>query len=217
MIEVSSRKQVLVLSAHTDDAELACGGSMARFVSEGARLFCAAFSTCENSLPEGWPPDALECEFREATRVLGIRRENLFVYNYPVRKLSYHRQEVLETLIRLRQEIEPDLVLLPSTGDQHQDHQTLAAEGIRAFRNTQGRATLLGYEMPWNLTEFPAHAFIRVSAAALEAKLQALECYRSQQERPYFSEDFVRALAIVRGMQVGCQYAEAFEVLRVTI
>lgn len=217
MIDGTSPKRVLALSAHTDDAELTSGASMARFVNEGAQLFCAVFSTCEESLPEGWDPDSLEGEFREATRLLGIPQDNLFIHRYPVRKLFQYRQEVLETLVRIRREVEPDLVLMPCTGDQHQDHQTLAAEGVRAFRNTHSRATLLGYEMPWNVGQIAAQAFISVSPRDMEAKLRALRCYRSQQERPYFSPDFLRSLATVRGMQVGCGLAEAFEVLRVTI
>lgn len=212
-----ARKRVLVLSPHADDAELGCGASIARFLGEDRDVFCAAFSTCEESLPKGFPKDCLEHELRDAAETLGIPPDNVFVYHYPVRKLSYHRQEVLDTLIDLRQQIGPDLVLLPSVGDQHQDHQTLVAEGIRAFRNSHGRTTILSYEMPWNHLSFPAQAFISVSAAQVRAKLRALRCYKSQADRPYFSRDFIRALAVVRGMQVGTKYAEAFEILRIAL
>lgn len=42
-----------VLAPHTDDGELGCGTSIARFVEEGADVFYAAFSTADQSLPEG--------------------------------------------------------------------------------------------------------------------------------------------------------------------
>jgi LmbE family N-acetylglucosaminyl deacetylase len=49
-------QRVLVMSPHTDDAELGCGGTMARWMEEGAELFTAAFSTAELSLPPGSKP-----------------------------------------------------------------------------------------------------------------------------------------------------------------
>lgn len=204
-------KRILVLAPHTDDGELGCGASICKFIEKGAQVYYAAFSTCEESVPKGFPADVLEVELKEATSVLGIDKKNLLIYRYPVRKLSYHRQEVLEELVKLNKEIEPDLVMLPSQADQHQDHQTLSAEGLRAFRN----ASILGYEEPWNHITFSAQAYVRISQQHLETKLKALSCYRSQNGRTYFSRDFIRSLAVMRGVQVGVRYAEAFEVLRV--
>lgn len=206
-------RRILVLAPHTDDGELGCGASICKFIGLGAKVYYAAFSTCEDSVPDGFPADILELELRQATSALGIPVENLCVYHYPVRRLSYHRQEVLEELVKLNKEIAPELVMMPSQADQHQDHQTLSAEGLRAFRN----ASILGYEEPWNHITFSAHAYVRISEQNLETKLQALSCYKSQNGRVYFSRDFIRSLAVIRGVQIGVAYAEAFEVLRVVL
>ena len=42
-------ERILVISPHTDDGELGCGGSIAKFVDEGKEVFYAALSTCEKS------------------------------------------------------------------------------------------------------------------------------------------------------------------------
>ena len=55
-----SDKVLLVCAPHTDDAELGCGGSMARFLEEGWSVHVAAFSNAEASLPAGSAPDRLE-------------------------------------------------------------------------------------------------------------------------------------------------------------
>ena len=55
----------------------------------------------------------LRTEVIEATSALGIPKENIFIFDYEVRKLNYVRQEILEDLIKKRKEIMPDLVLLP--------------------------------------------------------------------------------------------------------
>lgn len=204
--------RVLVLAPHTDDAELGCGGTMARMLEKDIDLWVAAFSTARASLPPGADPDTLKDEFKRATSLLGIPEDRVLVYDYVVRKLSYSRQEVLEELVKLRKELAPEMVLLPSGSDLHQDHQVLHDEGLRAFKEI----TVWGYELPWNHITFPAQAFVTLEERHLEAKWDALQAYESQleRERRYFERDFIVGLARVRGVQVKEEYAEAFEVIR---
>jgi LmbE family N-acetylglucosaminyl deacetylase len=203
---------VLVLAPHTDDAELGCGGTMARFLRTGANVYVAAFSTAEDSLPESASQTMLRDEFLAAMRQLGIPEERIFIYGYRVRHLSYHRQEVLEEMVVLRAKVNPHLILLPSDADVHQDHQVINAEGLRAFKER----SIWGYELPWNHITFSAQAFVTLDQCDLDAKWNALQNYHSQIElkRPYFTREFVAGLARVRGVQVKAEYAEAFQVFR---
>jgi LmbE family N-acetylglucosaminyl deacetylase len=206
-------RRVLALSPHTDDSELGCGGTLARLVDEGADVFVAAFSIAADSLPEGAPRDTLDLEFRQAVPILGVPPANLIVCDFPVRKFPFHRQEILEELVRLGRQVDPDLVLLPSRADLHQDHQVIHAEGLRAFKHL----TILGYELPWNHIQFPAHAFVTLQPHHLELKWRALQAYKSQLQlgRVYFQPEFINGLARVRGTQVKADWAEAFEVVRI--
>lgn len=210
---ISNCNNVLVLAPHTDDAELGCGGSISRFVEEGKNVFVVAFSTAEDSLPPELPKDTLRHEFLSAMPELGVPKENLIVYNYPVRKLSYHRQEVLEEIVKIKAMVKPDLVFLPSGNDLHQDHQVLHNEGIRAFKDI----SVLGYELPWNHIDFSAQAFIVLQEKHLAAKWSSMQKYKSQimLKRSYFTREFIESLARVRGTQVKKDWAEAFEVLRI--
>ena len=202
--------KVLILAPHTDDGEFGCGGSISRFIQEDKVIYYAAFSTAEESVPEPWPKDILKTEVREATKRLGIPQENTLIYNFKVRELSYHRQEILEEMVKLKNDIGPDLVFLPSSNDVHQDHSTISIEGIRAFKNT----SILGYEIPWNNIEFKTEAFIILSEENIKIKLYALDAYNSQKSKNYATEEFIRSLAKMRGIQIGSNYAEAFEVIR---
>ena len=112
---IANYKRFLLLAPHTDDAELGCGGTIAKFLEEKAEIYVAVFSTAEKSVPKGFPKTVLRDEFYRAMSVLGIKKQRLTVYNYEVRKLSYSRQEVLEELITLRKKINPDMVFLPSS------------------------------------------------------------------------------------------------------
>jgi len=207
---ISTFKNVLVLAPHTDDGELGAGGTIARLIEEGVNVYYAAFSTAEASVPEGFEKDILKKEVRRATRRLGIREENLLIFNYEVRKLSYVRQEILEELIEIRTRLNPDLILMPSLKDIHQDHVTVAQEGLRAFKTR----TILGYELIWNNLSFNTTSFVILEERHIRSKAQALTEYRSQEGRDYMSEEFVFALAKARGVQIGVEYAESFEVIR---
>ncbi len=198
------------MAPHTDDGELGCGGSMAKYYKDGAMIYYAAFSNCASSLPSNLAADTLERECREATALLGITPANLFILNFQVREFPAARQKILEELLQLKKTCRPELVFLPARHDIHQDHQVIYSEGMRAFKD----CSLLGYELPWNNTKFHPNYFIRLSSGELDKKTAALKCYRSQEHRPYMKEEFIRSLATVRGIQCGHSLAEGFELYR---
>jgi N-acetylglucosamine malate deacetylase 1 len=212
-MDITHFRKVLVLAPHTDDGELGAGGTIAKLIESGAEVYYAAFSTAEQSVPEGFPKDILKTEVRNATLRLGIKHDHLLIYNYEVRKLNYVRQEILESLIKLRKEINPTLILLPSLHDIHQDHTTVAQEGLRAFK----QKTILGYELIWNNLTFSTTCFVTLDEMHVAKKCDALQEYASQRHRDYISKEFVMSLARARGVQIGTQYAEAFEVIRLIV
>ena len=202
--------EILVLAPHTDDGELAAGGSIARWIRDGANLHYVAFSGCQSSVPEGWHPDVLLDEVKEATRILGVPPENLRVLDFEVRHFASVRQEILQTMVDLNAELQPDLVLMPIVEDLHQDHHVVAIEGRRAFKQT----SILAYETPWNNIQFRTECFVTLGEEDVKAKLEAVKAYESQAARDYVAQDFLRSQLRFRGTQIGVPYAEAFEVVR---
>ncbi len=203
-------ERVLVLAPHTDDAEFGCGGTIARLTEAGVSVHCVAFSAAEESVPQGLPRDILRSEMPRAMAELGVVETSLEILGYAVRRFPQYRQEILEDLVLRARQINPDLVLLPSAHDTHQDHQVIAEEGFRAFKRT----SILGYEVPWNNLTFVTSCFVALEQRHAERKLSALKCYYSQLGRDYVDEDFIRSLLRTRGGQVGAHFAEAFEVVR---
>lgn len=198
------------MAPHTDDGEFGCGATINKMIEAGVDVYYAAFSACELSVSDSLPKDILITEVKAATKTLGIKEENLILFNYQVRTFNFHRQEILQNLIDLRNKIKPDLVFMPSQQDIHQDHHTISIEGLRAFKFT----SILCYEMPWNNLIFNTSCFVHLEESHLRKKIEALKEYKSQSHRFYATENFIRSLATVRGVQIGTQYAETFEVLR---
>jgi LmbE family N-acetylglucosaminyl deacetylase len=203
----------MVLAPHTDDGELGCGGSISRFREEGAEIFYTAFSVCEQSVPRGFSTDTLEHELMAATETLGIPKSNVIIYRYEVRRLPDFRQEILQNIIDVKKDVQPDLVFIPCVDDLHQDHRTVALEGLRAYKNT----TILSYEMPWNNLTLSTSAFVRLEERHVAMKSEALSKYKTQAFRSYANDEFVRSLARTRGVQIGVKYAEAFELVRLVV
>ena len=166
--------RALVLAPHTDDGEFGCGGTMARLVEEGCEVRYVAFSIATRSLPEGFAPDTLAREVREATAELGIPESHLTVHDFDVRTFPERRQDILELLVALWEEWRPEVVFQPAHHDVHQDHQTVAQEGLRAFKRT----TILGYEIPWNNFDFSYGAYISLEEAHVARKVAAVRALR---------------------------------------
>lgn len=206
-------KKALILAPHTDDGEFGCGGTIAKLLRNGCDVWYVAFSKCEDSLPKGWAKDALVKEVMAATNVLGIKSSQVMVKNYKVRHFPENRQEILDDLIELRKNINPDVVFMPSIHDIHQDHSTIAYEGLRAFKNI----TIFSYEVPWNNFTFRNQAFVEISEDDANIKISALKKYESQYGRAYATEDVIRSILRVHGMQVGKKYAEVYEIPRMVL
>lgn len=213
MEKLFKNKKVLFLGAHPDDIELGCGGTMNRAIEEGAEVYLAVFSKCEKSVPEGFPKNVLEGELSASAKALKVENDKVFFFNFPVRDFPKNRQDILEELVKIGKNFNPDIVFTPSTGDNHQDHKTINNEAIRAFSS----ATILGYELPWTNKYFNYSLFVKLSEENMSKKIEAMKCYASQAKRRYMDEDFLRGLAKVRGVQAGTQYAEAFETIKLIL
>ena len=144
---MKNNKVILVLAPHTDDGELGAGGYIHQSIESGASVIYVAFSDCKDSIPDGFEKDTLFKECEKATKILGIN--DVRIFDFPVRRFSEKRQQILDKLIELKNELNPDEILTPSTFDIHQDHHVVTSEAIRAFKNR----TILGYELPWNCLE----------------------------------------------------------------
>jgi len=194
-------KTVLILAPHPDDAELGCGGTISRLIEYGADVYPVVFSEA-NGRQE---------EMIKATEILGMKE--CIEYELPIRQLSYFRQNILDGLITIKEELNPDLIIQPTLNDIHQDHQVIAQEGIRAFKDR----TVWGYEVPWNNLTLDAQLFVGLQDRHVEKKIEAVKCYKSQSHKAYISEEYIRGLMTVRGVQVGVKYAEMFNVIREVI
>jgi N-acetylglucosamine malate deacetylase 1 len=206
----NGKRVILAISPHTDDVELAAGASVAKWLEEGHEIHWVTLSACHDSIPQGFERDTLEREARLASQIMDIPPDQFKILDFVVREFQSERQRVLQTFYDINKEIKPDLVIIPTIQDLHQDHSTVALEALRAFKLT----SIVSYDVVWNNIDFRSSMFVPVEESHIQKKLDALRSYESQAHRPYMDEEFLRAQLRFRGTQAGVKNAEVFEVLR---
>lgn len=201
--------RILVLSPHPDDAELGAGATISRFKEEDYEIGVFLIATKEK-LPDEVHIKSRIPEFKNSMKILGVN--DYIIGEYPIRNLYKFRQDLLDDIIQIQRDYQPDLVLMPSLTDIHQDHVVVARECIRAFNR---KAKMLSYELPWNTRDFKPTFFVKINEKHLHKKIEALKCYKSQilLGKPYINVDFIKGIARYRGIQCNSIYAEAYETI----
>jgi len=214
-----SRKfKILAIGAHPDDCELGCGGFLAKCIDQGHEVHYAVLSPCRKNKVTDHPPETRVNEAKEATLVLGIKKENVTFLDFEDTMLPIHAHEIRVALDKIRAETLPELILCPSLKDTHQDHATVGIETLRTFRSGE---FIFAYEVLRHGSYlFDPNLFVDITEY-MDTKLRALMCYKTQLGRSYFTPKSFRALAATRGAQAGYgykpetyQYAEAFEIVK---
>ena len=203
-------KKILFIGPHIDDIEFGCGGVISS-ISKKANIIYLTFSFSENSLLEGFKKEHIQKEMLDSCKFLGI--SNIINKNYKTRYFSESRQEILEDLNSIKNSLNPDIVFCPSSFDTHQDHSVIYNESFRCFKRT----TIFGYEAPMNNRSFSPNFYKKLSKEDAQSKINAISFYESQLVKREGLLEFVRALSVVRGSQIGVGHAEAFEVIRMVL
>jgi N-acetylglucosamine malate deacetylase 1 len=199
-----TNQTIIAVAPHIDDVELGAGAIISRLTKTNDVYYVGL------SLPPLVEAPTFMAEFEESSRILGLKPERIIIRNYDPRDLFTTRSEIRQLFYDLYRDVRPSLVIIPNGQDIHQSHEVVHAEARRAFKYT----TLLGYELPWNSMDFAMDVFITVTQDEVGAKVAAINAFKTQKHRRFFSNDIVADLARVRGKQVGRDYAECFELVR---
>jgi LmbE family N-acetylglucosaminyl deacetylase len=202
-----SNKVIFAIAPHVDDVELGAGGTIYQLGKNNTIFYIGL------SLPPLVNREVLLGEFKESAMVLGVKPENIILKDYDPRNLFDVRMDILQFFFDLNRQYKPDVIFIPNSKDIHQSHEVVFAEGRRAFKYS----SILGYELPWNSFDFKMDLFIELSKESVDAKVKAINAYKTQKTRMFFSNDIVGDLARVRGKQIGKEYAECFEVIRMIL
>lgn len=221
--------RVLCLAPHCDDETLGCGGTLARYVSEGHEVTVAVVTGPGEGDHPVFPRTAWEnvrAEARVAMDALGVRE--LWFDNQPAAMLAdLPKHELNRAVQAIVERALPEVLFVPHPFDLHKDHREVFDAACVAWRPVHdvGRniREVYAYEVlsetGWNAAGvepgFVPNVWVDIGAT-LETKLRALTAYQSQL-RPFPDARSVEAtehLARYRGAQMGMSAAEAFVLVR---
>jgi len=196
-------RTVLFLGAHCDDIEIGCGGTLLKLISQhpDLRVHWVVFSADPIRATEAQLSAGLFLK-EAAERQVAIRqfRESLFPWE------GRQIKEYLETL----KGISPDLIFTHYRDDLHQDHAMISHLTWNTFRNH----LILEYEIPKYDGDLGVpNLYVNLDESVCRRKIRhIMECYRSQRNKHWFTEDTFLALMRMRGIESdgGGRYAEAF-------
>lgn len=210
--------KILAIGAHLDDIELGCGGTLARAAKGGHRVQMLCLSDSAYANFDGTVLRTREEAVREgrlAAATLGSCA--LEILDFPTKDI-HDDSAVVEALDERVATFAPDIVFTHWPFDTHQAHRGTALATISAARY---RNTILMYDPVFpsgrSYVGFRPQIYVDITGQ-IEEKLTALRCHESQY-RKYGDEwiDAVRARARFRGYEMGREYAEAFEVVRMEL
>lgn len=229
-----SKQRVLVISPHADDETLGCGGLLAKAKACGAKTFVAVVSVGDlrHYVQNLKVTTALTRE-QELSRAMKVLKVDDYVILYKEQKRymrldTLPQRELIEALEAKNKlamnTLKPTLVALPHPSS-NQDHVAVFHAGFAACRpSVPGKKwmpqTVLVYENPqcfWSTEDFQFNPTFYVDiSSTLSHKLKAYACHASQvPSSPHLASlEGVKRLAELRGSQISCTAAEAFECWR---
>jgi LmbE family N-acetylglucosaminyl deacetylase len=205
-------KTILVFGAHPDDLEIGMGGTIAKLVGMGYQVQ-PVIATLPNFIKSD-TKEGRKTESLLATKVMGCKSPEFL--DLSPEEMVFGRKFV--TLIdSIVKKYKPESVFTQWYGDSHQDHQILTKSVISACRD-QNNLFMYETTIPGGITEnsFRPQLFVDITET-IEIKKNALDCFESQFVR--CGEIWIPAIigrCSFRGYQINSNYAEAFEVVKVT-
>lgn len=214
-----------VVVAHPDDEVLACGGTMARLAARGVPVHVLILATglAARGALEASAVEALQAEARTAV-VERLGCASVEFGDFPDNRMdSVALLDVVQRIETFLTDTRADTVFTHHPGDINIDHGVVAHATLTATRPVPGsriRRVWAGEVISsseWGFPErrFLPNAWVDISAT-LDRKVAALEAYHGE-VRPFphpRSPEALRALAMLRGSEIGTSAAEAFHILR---
>ena len=219
-------KIILVVAAHPDDEVLGCGGTMARHVNYGDKVHVVFMSdgvSSRVSAKDNEENERRKCA-NKASEILGAQPP-IFL-NFPDNRMDeVALLDIVQSLEGVIYKIKPDVVYTHHLGDLNIDHQITHKAVITACRPQPEFSVkeIYAFEVlsstGWNSSTienvFIPNTFVDITRV-WKKKTDALHCYNNElRDFPHArSYKGVETLAIYRGVSIGVEYAEAFNLER---
>jgi LmbE family N-acetylglucosaminyl deacetylase len=223
-------KRVLISIAHSDDETIGCGGTIAKHVSQGDKVFCISMTDgvgarFKNSA-DLKPIKERKKSAINASKKLGFKWLPDFCGNFPDNGLDAVKLlDIIKVIEKAKKKINPHIVYTHDFNDLNVDHKIISEATLTAFRPhyKESCENILAMEIPSatdygsfkGSNNFYPNYFVDITDT-WKHKLSALRFYNKEIKKYPNSRSYegIETYAKFRGIQVGFRKAEAFRILR---
>ena len=214
----------LVVVAHPDDEVLGAGASINKLIKEGHNVAIATMAN--HAAARANISDTLADDQKKAFAIMGVNKS--YAADFPNIKMNtVAHLDLVQFVEKCIEDFGAEAIITHHPSDTNNDHvQTSYAvqAACRLFQrkpNVPALKELLYMEVPssteWSFdssaNRFTPNYFVEIGKEGVRIKLNAIKAYKGVM-RPYphpRSDEAIEGLAAYRGVQAGCNYAEAFE------
>ena len=216
--------KILVIAPHPDDEVLGCGGTIAKASDNGDDVYLCIVT---KAYTPDWSEEFIKNrpkEVKKSNQILGIKKT--YFLDYPTVKLDTIPQKELNgSLVKIVNEIKPDIVYIPHKGDLNKDHKLVFSSAMVALRpvNSPQLKAIYAYETlsetEWNIPSvdnlFVPNVWVDITNT-IDTKIEAMKCYQSQlYDFPHTrSLEAIEVLSKFRGSTICVNNAESFMLIR---
>lgn len=233
MIDLFKNKKIMLVVAHPDDEILGLGATMHKLIHQFQNnvhvIILGEGITSRGDVRnrDNWGKE-LERHKRnicDAQKAIGF--QSLSIYEFPDNRFdSIPLLDIIKVIEKEKKDFMPDVIFTHHGGDLNIDHQKTFEAVLTACRplETEKVKTIITFETPsgteWKASTNPHHfipnLFIEVSDENLNSKIMAMESYEFEKRNfPHpRSPKALKILAQRWGVSIGCNYAEAFCLVR---
>ena len=212
---MKKKLNILAISPHADDVEIAMGGTIAKYVDEGHNVtILTAILPNENKsgkLDKFMNKNRI-IEQRNSAKILGVKVDILGLDPYD---FSFNRKYI-KIFDKKINEYKPDIIFSCWEHDTHQDHKTLAKILYIAARKNQFSLYMYEPMIPggFNTKAFRSQKIVNISKY-MGLKEDSIRSYNSVfgNKIDIFLEG-IRGRCRFRGERIGVKYAEGFRVVK---
>lgn len=215
------KKNILVLAAHPDDEMLGCGGALQYYKSIGYTTFtCIVTDGSSSQYPDNQKllkQKKQECS--RANKFLGV--EEIFFLDFPDMQLATIPQIKLnDSIAQIASKVKPEIIFTPTNHDLNQDHAIVYFSSLVVTRPPTSVKKIYAYEVASSTETNPVSAFLPNSFLNIDnrlaRKIKAFGFYNTEQRPPpnARNKEGITTFASYRGLQCGCKYAEAYQLIK---
>ncbi len=218
--------KVLAVGCHPDDLEIACGGTLRKYVEQGAEVYMCHVANGDQGHMVIEPQELAAMRTLEAERsgkIIGAKE----VFNLDVSDLQVnsHDLDVMDAMADVVRFTRPDVIITHNDDDYMLDHKEtsiIATNGsfVSGISHRPRKYDAFSSFIPVFFMDTlagvgfqPTH-YVDITNQ-IDTKIRALECHESQLKWMLEHDnidfaDMVRTCSKYRGYQCGVAYAEGF-------